>query len=102
MVTPPAIRAGYFAMSKDKTVNYLRAEFPQWWSSMEKFRGGKTAYTESQLQRLFGNDCDRTIKDLVSVGLLAAEKRRAPGSKSYKIPFLYRPGLETTQGRMRY
>jgi hypothetical protein len=97
-----AIREGYHRMSKDKATNYLSAEFkPLWDSCISKFVGGKTEYSESHLQRMFGRQYERVTQDLVSLGILRRE-RKAIGTVVYKIPFLYRASLGSTQGRMRY
>jgi hypothetical protein len=89
-------------MSKDKATNYLKAEFPHLWSSISKFTGGKTEYSHGTLERMFGASSERVVKDLTSIGVLRPERRRSDNTAAYKIPFIYRASLDSTQGRMRY
>jgi len=48
---------------------------------------------------MFGKNAEEIADDLVFVGLLSREKRR-DGTTSFKIPFVYREGLELTQGKV--
>ena len=102
IISSAAIRDGYQRMSKDKLTKYLKAEFPHLWSTISKFSGGKTEYSEANLDRIFGKARAKVTKDLVSIGVLRRERRRNENTEVFKIPFLYRASLETTQGRMRY
>jgi hypothetical protein len=76
----------------------LEAEFPHLWKYIAKLVGGKTEYSEGAIRNLFGRDWLSVVGDLTSIGVLRKEVKR-DGSKSLKIPFLYREGLEVTQGR---
>jgi hypothetical protein len=89
-----AIRYGLAELSKRKRDTLLKAELPHLWPNIERFRGGRTEYSVPALETLLGQDSGLIISDLVSIGLL----ERTGGS--YKIPFLFREGLELTQGRM--
>lgn len=62
-----------------------------------KFVGGKTDYSEERLKSLLGNDWKAISEDLVSIGLLA--RTTSGGRGTFKVPFLYRDGLELTQGK---
>ena len=98
LVNAPAIRYGLIQLSRRKTETYLHAEFPQLWPYIERFRGGKTEYTERALRRLLGSGHREITLDLVSIGLMGVERRKGK-AVAYKFPFIYREGLELTQGR---
>jgi len=55
---------------------------------------GKTEYQEKTLATLFGKNWEEILSDLVSVGVLSKNKNE------YKVPFLYREGLDVTQGSL--
>ena len=97
IIGPSALQYGLAELSKRKRQTYLQAEFPHLWSNIEKFVGGKTEYDEPALQRVFGKDWKSIIDDLTSIGLLA--KKTSRGKTVFSIPFLYRHGLELTQGK---
>lgn len=97
IIGPQAIQYGLTELSKRKRTAFLEAEFPQFWPSIEKFIGRKTEYTEKALNRLLGKGCQDIVKDLISIGLIF--KGKSKGEFIYKIPFLYRKGLDLTQGR---
>ena len=75
----------------------LLVSFPHLWPHIETLVGGKTEYSEQALRRTLGSEWRRVTDDLVSIGLFATATRR--GEPAYIIPFLYRRGLEVTQGR---
>lgn len=93
-----AIRYGLGELSLRKRDTYLRAELPHLWPSIEKFRGQRTEWTEGALATLLGKGWKSLVPDLVSIGLLAPGT--TGGQRTYKVPFVYRDGLELTQGRM--
>ncbi len=93
-----AIRYGLSELSARKRDTYLRAELPHLWPDIERFRGQKTEWTESALGSLLGKRSKVVVSDLVSIGFLAPAT--TGGRRTYKVPFVYRDGLELTQGRM--
>lgn len=93
-----AIRYGLEEMSKRKRDTVLKAEFEHLWPHIERLVGGKAEYGERALRQLLGRNANTTIADLVSIGLLAPNRHRNDET-SYAVPFLYRYGLELTQGR---
>ena len=97
VIGPGALQYGLEELSKRKKQTYLQAEFPHLWAQIEKFVGGKTEYDEVALQRVLGRDSKSLVDDLVSIGLLG--KKTSRGNTIYSIPFLYRHGLELTQGK---
>jgi hypothetical protein len=98
IISASAIRYGLTELSRRKRDTVLRAELPHLWPHIEKLRGQKSEYSEGALSAILGKQGAGLISDLVSIGLLS-ETRSATGS-SYKMPFLFREGLEVTQGRM--
>jgi hypothetical protein len=91
-----AIRYGFEELSKRKQQTYLQAEFPHLWKEIEKFSGGKTDYTTAALQNVLGSDWKITIENLIDIGFLSKRSTRARAV--YSIPFLYRHGMNLTQG----
>ncbi len=88
-----AIQHGLQELSKLKRQTYLQAEFPHLWSSIAKFVGGKTDYSETAIKTLLGNDWQSVSEDLVALGVLSKK------GHNFNVPFLYRDGLELTQGK---
>lgn len=98
IIGPSALQYGLEELSKRKRQTYLQAEFPQLWKHIEKFVGGKTEHDEASVRRILGKDWKATADDLVSIGLFRKKESR-DGTSVYWVPFLYRDGLELTQGR---
>lgn len=96
LIDSQAIIYGHEELSKRKRDTYLQAEFPHLWGDMQKFVGGKTEYNEAALRKLFKGKWQEKIDDLLSIGFLSEGKKK--GQPVYSIPFLYRHGLELTQG----
>jgi hypothetical protein len=98
LIGPAAIRYGLAELSKFKRTTLLEAEFPHLWPEIKKFVGKKTEYSEAAMRRILGRNWHSVAEDLVSIGVFGKTTRR--GEPTYKVPFLYREGLELTQGRM--
>ena len=96
LISAPAILYGLEEMSKEKRTNYLVAEFPHKWGEIKKLVGGGTEYSDAAIQRLLGKKHQATAEDLISIGVL---ERRATkdGAQTFRVPYLYRHGLECTQ-----
>ena len=93
-----SIQYGLAELSKIKRDTYLKAEFPHSGPAISKLRGGKTfQYDEKALKRVLGTVSQDDIDDLVGIGLF--HRSGGDGETTYKVPFLYRDGLELTQGR---
>ncbi|MDE2142456.1 MAG: hypothetical protein KGL74_10910 [Elusimicrobia bacterium] len=92
-----SIRYGLEQLSKKKCVTYLQAEFPHFWPNIKKFVKGKTEYSPESIRRLLGKSSDKIISDLIDIGFLSESRSRK--GVSYKIPFVYRDGLELSQGK---
>jgi len=92
-----ALQYGLLELSKRKKQTYLQAEFPHLWNYIEKFIGGKTEYDEKSLLKVLGKNWKVIVDDLLSIGLFS--KKTRGGRPVYWVPFLYRYGLELTQGK---
>ena len=97
IVGAAAIQYGLEQLSRRKRQTYLRAEFPHFWGHMEKFVGGKTDYPADALRTLLGADWKNIAEGLISIGFFGLGTKR--GVQVYSIPFLYRHGMELTQGK---
>lgn len=92
-----AIQYGFEELSKRKRETYLQAEFPHLWKDIEKFLGGKTDYNAAALNNLLGHDWKAIAENLSSIGFFAKGSKNR--EEVYSIPFLYRHGMELTQGK---
>jgi hypothetical protein len=97
LIGPEAVQYGLEELSKRKKDTYLKAEFPHLWPFIEKFQGGKAEYSADALRKIFGKDWENTVKDLVAIGLI--RKSQSGDQQTFWFPFVYRAGLEITQGR---
>jgi len=95
LISGAAIVYGLEELSKEKRTYYLGAEFQHKWEDIKKLNGGGTEYSEAALRRLFGRKYQEAAEDLVSMGVL--ERATRGGEKTFRVPFLYRHGLECTQ-----
>ncbi len=93
-ISSQAILYGHEQLSRYKRINIFQAEFPHLWDYIQKLVGGKTEYKGRTLKDLFGKNWEEIVANLVSIGVLSKNK------DNYKIPFLYREGLEVTQGSL--
>jgi hypothetical protein len=98
IIGPSALQYGLEELSKKKRQTYLEAEFPHLWEYIEKFVGGKTEYDEASIKRILGKNWKAIADDLVSIGVFLRKQTRE-GSSIYWVPFLYRAGLDLTQGK---
>ncbi len=92
-----AIQYGFEELSKRKKETYIEAEFPHFWKEIKKFEGGKTVYNAVALQSLLGKDWRNVTDNLLAVGFFARGKMS--GEEVFTIPFLYRHGMNLTQGQ---
>lgn len=96
LIGPAAIKYGLEELSRQKKINYLEAEFPHLYPEIKKFAGGKTEYSEQAVIKLLKPNHARLIDDLISIGFFAKGTRKK--NVVYKIPSLYRKGLNIVQG----
>jgi hypothetical protein len=92
-----AIQYGFEELSKRKKQTYLQAEFPHLWKHIEKFAGGKTEYDETALRGILGSEWKGISADLLAIGFFS--KGSKSEKETFSIPFLYRHGLDLTQGK---
>lgn len=92
-----AIRYGFEQLSKRKRETYIEAEFPHFWKDIRKFESGKTVYDAAALQALLGRDWRNITDNLIAIGFFAPGKMS--GEEVFTIPFLYRHGMNLTQGQ---
>lgn len=97
IMSPAAIQYGFEELSKRKRETYLQAEFPHLWKDIGKFLGGKTDYNSTALENLLGADWQSIAGHLLSIGFFSKGKKS--GEDVYSIPFLYRHGMNLTQGK---
>lgn len=92
LISPAAVKAGLDRMSTDKVRTALIAENPTLEGSIRAFQRGKAEHNSDSLEKLLGESWPKTIEDLQRIGFIERV------GESWKIPSLYRSGLEITQG----
>lgn len=92
-----AIQYGFEELSRRKRETYIEAEFPHFWKDIKKFEGGKTVYNAAALQALLGKEWRNITDNLLAIGFFAPGKMS--GEDVFTIPFLYRHGMNLTQGQ---
>ena len=94
---PDALRRALRQLSEQEVNDTLLAEAGLYAPVIERFRGGKAEHNKSSLMEILGETDERElrkqIRPLVDIGFLEETKG------SYKIPSLYRDGLDVTQGK---
>jgi hypothetical protein len=97
LVTSDAIRRALGRLSTQRVEDTLLAEVGADAAALiQKFRGAKAEQNEESLAKLLGiggENLRGSIKQLVDVGFLEEIKA------SWKVPMLYRDGLDITQGK---
>jgi hypothetical protein len=82
-------------LSKHKKTVFLDAEFPHLMKDISAFMGLHAEYDASTLNVILGQDWKRKTEELSSIGFLKA----IPKTKTYKIPIIWRYGLDIRRGR---
>lgn len=97
LITPDAIRSAHEKLSEQRVTDTLFAETADTTRDLiAKFRRSKAEHNKETLTSTLGvtgDDLDRAIDQLVQVGFL----EELP--TSWKVPMLYRDGLDITQGK---
>lgn len=96
VLEPDSLRKALTQLSKERVNDTLFAEAGVYAQEIEKFRGGKAEHDRSSLASTFGVDTNSVlskVKPFVELGFFEEV------SGSFKIPTLYREGLEITQGK---
>jgi len=92
LILAPAIKAGLSVMSLDKVRTTLIAENPNLETAIRAFSKKKAEHNATTLEGLLGSSWVPITVELERIGLL--EKV----GEAWKIPLLYRDGLEISQG----
>lgn len=92
LISGPSVKVGLIDLSTDKVNTTLLAENPDLAGAIKVFRGQKAEQNSETMQQLLGAGWQQTAEQLVRIGFL--EKL----ADSWKVPMLYRDGLEVTQG----
>jgi hypothetical protein len=94
---PDSLRRALRQLSEQRVNDTLLAEAGSYAPIIERFRGGKAEHNEASLAAVLGEkdeqELRRNIRPLVELGFL----EEAHGS--FKIPSIYRDGLQITQGK---
>lgn len=96
IIEPDALRRALGQLSKQRVEDTLFAEAGSNAHLIAKFRDGKAEHNEESLAKTLGiavGDVRTLIKPLVEIGFLEDIK------DTFKVPSLYREGLEITQGK---
>lgn len=93
LITGDALKKGLQALSEQRVQDTLLAEAGEDAPLIELFRNGKSEHNSETLGELLGGDASRKIELLKTLGFLE------PVGSNYKIPMLYRGGLNVTQGK---
>lgn len=91
-----ALKRGLEDLSAERVNDTLLAEVGEYAKWIEKFRDGKAEHNEASLAQTLGMTADeakKAAKALTEIGFLEQV------GDNYKIPMLYRDGLNVTQGK---
>lgn len=96
LITPDSIRVAHGKLSRERVWDTLLAESGEYVDYIDKFRDGKAEYNEASIMNTLGvsdSEVKQVIKILMEMGFLEQT------GGTYKIPVLYREGLNITQGK---
>lgn len=93
LITGESLKRGLEALSGQRVQDTLLAEAGVNAPLVEMFRDGKAEHSSETLHDIFGKKSVEATKILQGLGFLEQ------AGSSYKIPILYRSGLNITQGR---
>lgn len=93
LIGPTAIKSAWSAVSKDKLETQLFAEYPSLKPHILKFKDGKAEHNSDSLSQVLGQDWRVILEELKRVGFIEEI------SSTWKIPFIYREGLNISQGK---
>jgi hypothetical protein len=97
LVEADSIRRAHRVLSEQRVQDTLLAEAADLAPFINHFRGGKAEHNEASLATLLAvpeAGVRAAVKPLIEMGFL-----EEIGSRSFKVPMLYREGLEITQGK---
>ncbi len=93
---PDALKRGLEALSEKRVHDTLLAESGEIAQYIEAFKGSKAEHNKETIKRILGvtdEELERILDELKSIGFLEVV------GENYKIPMLYRIGLNITQGK---
>ena len=93
LITSDALKKGLQALSEQRVLDTLLAEAGADAVLIEPFRNGKSEHNNETLAELLGENSTSKVEVLKTLGFLE------PIGSNYKIPMLYRGGLNITQGK---
>jgi len=96
LIEPDAIRKGLNALSDQRVQDTLLAESGEYSQYIEAFRNAKAEHNKETLQKMLGIKvelCEEVVRELKALGFLETV------GETYKIPMLYRSGLNVIQGK---
>ncbi|MET7993361.1 hypothetical protein ABZU76_20930 [Amycolatopsis sp. NPDC005232] len=93
LISPDALKRGLERLSEERVIDTLLAEAGEHAHLIEKFRNGKAEHNRGTLTELLGENYNSSVEFLTTVGFLE------PVGTNYKVPMLYRAGLQITQGK---
>ncbi|RBQ13765.1 hypothetical protein DQE82_06840 [Micromonospora sp. LHW51205] len=93
LISPEAVKRGLDSLSAQRVEDTLLAEAGENAHLIERFRDGKAEHNDETLESILGPDFHEGIPYLTAIGFL---EKVGP---TYKIPMLYRGGLNITQGK---
>lgn len=96
IIESESLRRALSRLSEERVEDTLLAEAGADAASIERFRGGKAEHSPASLAALFAipeADLLQRIKPLLDVGFLEQT------GETFKVPILYRDGLQITQGK---
>ncbi|MGZ8947359.1 MAG: P-loop ATPase, Sll1717 family [Methylococcaceae bacterium] len=100
LVSRQSIRNATKEVSKVRTEQTIFAEYPELKKYIIGLENSKAEHNITTLSEIWGiteRECEDIATRLAEIGLF--EYRTAKTEKIYKIPFLYRPYLEISQGK---
>lgn len=93
LVEADALKRGLESLSNQRVEDTLLAEAGEAASDIDIFRRGKAEHNATSLTELLGGNWKEKARLLQQLGFLE------PVGANYKVPMIYRSGLEITQGK---
>lgn len=93
LITGDALKRALTELSIERIEDTLLAEAGDSADLIRRFEGGKAEHNADSLGALFGADADSVTKQLISLGFLESV------GQTYKVPMLYRSGMQITKGK---
>lgn len=95
LISANALRLAFAETSKEKLETQLFAEYPKYRKWIESFKDQKAEHTAESLVTILGRNWKSRTEKLKEIGFLEEK------NNSWKIPFIYREGLNVSQGKAK-